>query len=348
MTICREIITDASAWKGPDFISKDTFALDLGARHIDAFDAALKELAARGVGLDEMQRQDFAVPGIAEELAGLFHEIQHGRGFVLLRGFPLERYSEAEISLIYWGIGTHFGIGVSQSVLGDRLGHVTDHSEADKNARAYRSARGLGLHTDFSEIVSLLSLAKAKQGGLTRIASAAAIHNAIFEHDRELLAPLYRGFPYYRSGEQAPGDDPVTPWPVPVFAYLKGRLSARYIREYIVRGAEILKRPLEDTDRAAVDCFEAFANSPDIYLEFMLEPGEALFQNNFSTLHARTAFKDDEAAGFKRHLLRLWLDVPGGRPAPKEMELFETTGIARQEGATPSGGGDAYKQFIKT
>ena len=78
----------------------------------------------------------------------------------------------------------------------------------------------------------------------------------------------------------------------------------------------------------------------------MLEPGEALFQNNFVTMHARTAFEDDEAAGFKRHLLRLWLDVPGGRPAPKEMELFETTGIAPQDGQTPSGGGDVYKQYL--
>lgn len=38
--------------------------------------------------------------------------------------------------------------------------------------------------------------------------------------------------------------------------------------------------------------------------------------------------------------------MPGGRAAPKQMELFEGTGIARQEGMTPSGGGDVYKQYV--
>lgn len=346
MDICRNRIGDASVWTGSDFASKDAYSIDLEPRHLAAFDAALARLRKAGIGLDTMERRHFEVRDIADDLAAVFREVQDGRGFVLVRGFPLERYSEEEIGLIYWGIGTHLGIGVSQSVLGDRLGHVTDHSRTDANARAYRSARELGLHTDFSEMISLLCLCKARSGGATRIASVTRIHNEILERAPECLEPLYRGFPYYRSGEQGPGEDPVTPWNVPVFAYMEGKLSARYIREYIDRGAAIRGRDLDGLDRQALDLFESLANSPDIYLEMMLEPGEALFQNNFVTLHARTAFVDDEAAGFKRHLLRLWLDVPGGRPAPKEMELFEGTGIAKQEGMTPSGGGDVYKQYV--
>ncbi len=346
MNICRELIADRSAWKGPELGSKDEYALELTPHHFAAFDAALARLRDGGVTLDSMERQDFDVPEIAGDLAQWFAEVQEGRGFVLLRGFPLERYSAEEIELIYWGIGTHMGIGVSQSVLGDRLGHVTDHSKQDPNARAYRNARELGLHTDFSEIVSLFSLAKAKRGGLSRIASATTVHNEIVKRHPSLLEPLYAGFPYYRSGEQGPGEAPVTPWKVPVFSFLDGKLSARYIREYINRGAEISGDALDSLMLQALDLFESLANSPDIYLEFMLEPGEVLFQNNFVTMHARTAFEDDEAAGFKRHLLRLWLDVPSGRPAPQEMELFESTGIAPQEGQTPSGSGDVYKQYV--
>jgi len=346
MNICLEQISDSSAWKGPDLGPKDDYAVDLEPRHIAAFDAALGRLRDEGVTLDTMERKHFDVADIASDLAHWFTQVQEGRGFVLVRGFPLERYSAEEIELIYWGIGTHMGIGVSQSVLGDRLGHVTDHSKQDPNARAYRNARKLGLHTDLSEIVSLFSLAKAKRGGLTRIASATTVHNEILKQDPALLEPLYEGFSYYRSGEQGPGEAPVTPWNVPVFSFLDGKLAARYIREYIDRGAVISGAALDARMLEALDLFEGLANSRDIYLEFMLEPGEALFQNNFVTLHARTAFEDDEAAGFKRHLLRLWLDVPGGRPAPKEMELFETTGIAPQDGQTPSGGGDVYKQYL--
>ena len=64
-------------------------------------------------------------------------------------------------------------------------------------------------------------------------------------------------------------------------------------------------------------------------------------------MHARTAFEDDEEApAARRHLLRLWLDVPNGRPAPKEMNVFGTVGISRQEGKTPTGEGDAYKTLL--
>ena len=65
------------------------------------------------------------------------------------------------------------------------------------------------------------------------------MHNEILKRDPALLEPLYEGFPYYRSGEQGPGEAPVTPWNVPVFSFLDGKLAARYIREYIDRGAAI-------------------------------------------------------------------------------------------------------------
>lgn len=346
MQTCTESISHRSAWKGPDFASKDSFAFDLEPRHLAAIDAAMDRVRRAELTLDDIERRHFDLPEMTEEIAALFDEIQHGRGFVLMRGFPLERYSQSEIGIIYWGLGTHFGTGVSQSVLGDRLGHVMDHSKQDPHARAYRSSRELKLHTDFSEIVSLLCLQKAKTGGLTRIASAVTVHNEILAHHPEFLEPLYRGFPFYRSGEQGPGEDPVTPWNVPVYSFIDGALSARYIREYIDRGMAIRGRDPTALEREAIDYFDAVANSPDTYLEFMIEPGEAIFLNNFTVLHARTEFEDDAAAGLKRHLLRLWLDVADGRPAPREMELFESTGIARQDGKTPSGGGEFYKQYL--
>lgn len=38
-----------------------------------------------------------------------------------------------------------------------------------------------------------------------------------------------------------------------------------------------------------------------------LEPGDMVFFNNLSMMHARDAFVDDEAKGLKRHLIRLIL-----------------------------------------
>ena len=43
----------------------------------------------------------------------------------------------------------------------------------------------------------------------------------------------------------------------------------------------------------------------------------------YDVLHARTAYRDDnDAAGAKRHMMRIWLSHPRGRPLP---EVFATT-----------------------
>lgn len=346
MEICRSIINHPSAWKASDFSAPDDYAFDLNARHYAAFDDALLRIRKQGLTLGEVEREHFEVPEIAGDIAGLFDEIQNGRGFVLIRGFPIDRYSEEELGLIYWGIGTHMGTGVSQSVMGDRLGHVMDHSHNDPNARAYRNKQDLSLHTDLSEIVSLLSLAAAKSGGLSQFASVVTIHNEILKTHPEYLEPLYEGFRYYRAGEEGPGEDPVTPWNVPVLACQNGLVSARYVRSYLENGAEVIGEPLSELQRRALDFFDETAKREDIMLEFLIEPGQAVFQNNYVVLHARSAFEDDVDAGIRRHLLRLWLDVPNGRPAPREMHLHSGPGIVQQADKRPSGEGDAYKALL--
>ncbi len=347
MEICREFIDHPSAWKASDFSSADDFAFDLNERHYAAFDAALANVRKQGLTLDDVEREQFQIPEIADDIAGLFDEIQKGRGFVLIRGFPLDRYSEEEIGLIYVAIGSYMGTGVSQSGMAEKLGHVMDHSRNDPNARAYRNKQDLSLHTDLSEIVSLLSLATAKTGGLSQFASAVTIHNEILRSHPEYLEPLYEGFRYYRAGEEGPGEDPVTPWKVPVLAYSEGLVSARYVRSYLENGAEVAGEPLTELQRRALDFFDETAKRQDIMLEFLIEPGQAVFQNNYVVLHARSAFEDEIETGHRRHLLRLWLDVPNGRPAPKEMHLHSEPGIMQQADKRPSGEGEAYKALLQ-
>ena len=271
--ICRTPITHPSAWRGSDFASPNEFAIELGPRHLQAFERALAHIRTEGLGLDDIERGHFDVPEIAGDIAAWFEEIQHGRGFVFLRGFPVDECSVEEIGIIYWGIGTHMGVGVSQSVLGDRIGHVMDYSSEDSNARAYRNKQALDLHTDLSEIVAMLSLSRARTGGLSRFCSAVTLHNEIRASHPEYLEPLYRGFPYHRAGEEAPGEAPVTPWNVPIFSYLEHKLSARYIRGLAAwrsSGARWMnsRSPRSTTDEVAV--------RPDVMLELALEPGEGL------------------------------------------------------------------------
>ncbi len=338
MSMIRSPIRHRGAWKATDFKSKDDIAVELTLKNLAALDELMRKARDSGKHLYDLTQADFDHPDVTGTLAEIRTEIMLGRGIVLLRRLPVERYTVDEASIIYWGIGTHFGKAVSQSVLGDRLGHVMDMTGDDPHARAYRNNYEGSIHTDMANVLGMLSLRQAKTGGLSRYASIAAIHNEILETRPELLEPLYRGFPRHRGGEQKPGDPPVTSENVPILTYKKGLLGCRYVRTSIEAAARAMGKPLPEDLREALDYFDMLARRPDILFEFMLEPGDMTLMNNQTMLHGRTAFKDDEDPSKRRHLMRLWIDAPIGAPG-----VFDTDqnapgrgGIPMQEGKTPS------------
>ena len=80
------------------------------------------------------------MPSVDGLLADARHELEYGRGFLLLRGLPIERYTDEEAGLLYRGIGAHIGAVVSQNAKGDLLGHVFDRGYAEYRGR--RDIRG--------------------------------------------------------------------------------------------------------------------------------------------------------------------------------------------------------------
>jgi hypothetical protein len=71
---------------------------------------------------------------------------------------------------------------------------------------------------------------------------------------------------------------------------------------------------MSEVELAVLDRFEEVTKRQELMLEFRLQPGEMYFINNYTILHARTAFDDFEEEDRRRHLLRLWLEVPQMRP----------------------------------
>jgi Taurine catabolism dioxygenase TauD, TfdA family len=83
------------------------------------------------------------------------------------------------------------------------------------------------------------------------------------------------------------------------------------VRTYVEAGEAAAGRPMDAAELAVLDRFEEVTKRPELMLEFTLQPGEMYFINNYTILHARTAFDDGDAEeDRRRHLLRLWLDVP--------------------------------------
>jgi hypothetical protein len=302
-------------------------------------------VAARGLRRDDLGRDDFPLAAIAPDLEAIRRRLDDGRGIVLVRGFPVGEWSPEDIELMYFGLGLHLGNPVSQSVMGDRLGHVVNVSDEDPNARAYRSQHELSLHNDLGNYHGMLCLGVARRGGESRYASSIAIHNAMLAEVPHHLPRLYRGYSLYRLGEEDPGTLPYTPHRVPVFSVCEGLLSSRYMRGFIEAAATLSGVPLEQEDIAALDGLDAIAHRDEIMLEFMLEPGEAVFYNNLFVMHARAAFEDDKPNGVRRHLLRLWIYAENARPVVPEIELFDHPGVLPQPGRSPSGEGKRLRSL---
>ena len=152
---------------------------------------------------------------------------------------------------------------MSQSVLGDRLGHVLDVTREDPHARAYRNRNELDPHTDRAHVVGLFSLRAARKGGVSHLTSALAVHNRLLAGRPDCLERLYEGFYMHRRGEEAPGEDPVTPWKVPVYSSIEGKVSCRWVRTYAVMGQEAKGEPLDGFAEEAVEAFLAAARSDE-------------------------------------------------------------------------------------
>src|SRR5579859_6458477 len=283
-------------WLGAEF-DRGALYWDFTPAHLAAIDELMAKLAGDKRPFHQITKRDFSHPALDADLAKLLAYIKTGPGLVVMRGFPVDRYTPEEMQTLYWGIGAHFGIGCSQSADGDYLGYVTD---VGKNSRGYTTARELTLHTDSAEIVGLLCVRDAREGGLSIYASSMKVHEIIARAHPEYLPVLERGFFCDRRGEEAPDDEPVTPYRVPVYSEKDGILSCRYVRGVIDRGAAALGGELTQLEKDALACFEAVAQRDDVRFEVMLRPGEASFINNYEMLHARTGFVDWDEPAKKR------------------------------------------------
>jgi alpha-ketoglutarate-dependent taurine dioxygenase len=332
--VYRLPIDHPSAWRPADFASPADYTIELMASQLRDLEHAMARVKAAGLGLDDLGREHFELPSLRPVIDEIRGQIEKGRGFVVVRRLPVEAYSKDDLAMIFWGIGTHLGHGLSQSVLGDRLGHVKDFTREDPLARAYRNKQELSPHTDSADLVGLFCLRDAQSGGVSRLTSATAVHNVLREEYPAVLERLYRGYSFHRRGEEQPGELPYTPYRVPVYSNTEGNVSARYVRTYVEAGEAAAGRPMDDTELAVLDRFEKVTKRPDLMLEFTLRPGEMYFINNYTILHARTAFDDGDAEeDRRRHLLRLWLEVPEMRPVHPHIRK---NGIGAVPGRTPS------------
>ncbi len=305
-------------WTSADVADESIWTEHFAADELEELDAALRCALGRSDDVLEVGRDDFPLPRLRERLVAIEKELISGRGFVRLRGIERERYSQAEMEMLYWGIGMHLGTPWAQNHKGHVLGDVTDQGKAMNDPTARGNELGgiaLPFHCDGSDLVGLMCLQNGLRGGLSAVANSVTIHNRMVREDPELAAELYNPLPYDYRGEQALGTRPY--YALPVFTDWNGRLFVRCIPPYILASQRHPEAPrIGELGMRALARLVELADDPANHVTMEFVPGDMQFINNYHVMHGRTEYADDRAEGRVRHLKRLWLetDVLDDRP----------------------------------
>jgi alpha-ketoglutarate-dependent taurine dioxygenase len=250
-------------------------------------------------------------------LATTRHDLEHGRGFVILDRLPVDRISAREAIALYWLIGQLLGEPIVQNVQGTLLYDVRDSGQdVAKGARFSVTNYESSFHTDNSfgetvvDYVGLLCLKTARSGGVSQVVSGLAAVEVLRREHPEVLQTLGQPFHVDRRGGIREGEAPTILRPAIELGQCEPLF--RYLRYWIEAGHEKVCEPLTPEQRGALDQFDEVLNRPALRAEFSLEPGQVYFINNRWILHNRTAFEDHPEPERRRHLVRLWLEASNG------------------------------------
>lgn len=115
-----------AVWYGPEVAARSDGLEHFSAAEVAELEAAALALAAIGPEPAAPGQASFPLPLLAPRLARVRAELLRGRGFVLLRGLPVQRWPQRVSELAFIGLGTHLCTALSQNAQGDLLGHVRD------------------------------------------------------------------------------------------------------------------------------------------------------------------------------------------------------------------------------
>jgi hypothetical protein len=298
-----------AAWY-PQGLSEQHWRHELTAEQLDEIEGALAVARAKGKSREALRAKDFPLAKLRHDVARWRRELVEGRGFLVIRGLPVDRWSEQDAETFFWCLGRHLGICGAQNPEGDLLGHVRDQRTGadDVTIRAYRTNIDIAFHCDAADAVGLMCLRAARHGGRSRIASSVTIFNELQRRHPELVPRLFEPLSFDTKAEGGLRFFPISPC-----AYAAGDLKTFYHSDYF---REVERHPdaprLGETERALLDAYDSLADEHCLEMDF--RPGDVQLLSNHHIVHARTAYEDHDESRLRRHLLRLWLSFPRQEP----------------------------------
>jgi hypothetical protein len=314
-TMLTEITTDA-AWRGDQLVKSDSWVYLLSEEQI----AELEVLGTRFVETDPdlrfVQKEEYPLVACAEAVSEWGRDVDSGRGFVLVRGLRTHLYSDALSAAIYYILGLHMGDPIRQNEMGDLVDSVYATSEKtmdDPTAKSSKVRDNLVYHSDSSDIVALMCLRPAMEGGASCLVSGAEIYNELLRRRPDLAPLLFE--PYHFDWKRQDTNAPANTYATPIIDMTDGIFSMYAGSLYILTAQDYPEVPRLTPEQIEVlKLFDEIAYEPGMAIEMDFRPGDIQWLSNYAALHARVIYNDYPEPQRRRHLLRLWLSRQGDRP----------------------------------
>lgn len=329
----EHFLSGPEVWSAAELNGRTDWIEHVEPAEVVEIDAMLKAFRGRSMELTELGRHDFPMPRMARRFEAIRSELEGGRGFALLRGLPIDRYSLEESRMVFWAMAVHLGDPQKQDRVGNRIHNVTNTGlrvDSTNSVRSFQTDDELTFHNDGGDAFMLLCLKTAKSGGVSKLVSVAKLYNEVLTRRPDLIEVLQQPFHFDTRDQHPTGLQVQTS---PILNFFDGRLSALYKRRYLLAAQRFPDVPrLTALQEQAVQLVEDICNDPAIQMNFSMQPGDVQMANNYSVLHARSKYEDYEDLAQRRHLLRAWLTLPNGRALPPHFELtreFRTSYLSR-------------------
>ena len=297
------LINHPCLWHSDELLARDEWLHTFTPEEVEALD----EIVSTGDAGD-------ANP-VVQRLRFVQDKLESGAGSCMMRGIPVQRYTEEQATALFSTLAGKVGTLLSQSAAGETVFSVRDagFKDDDPRSRGPNTRKKLSFHSDRCDVIAFLCLKQAKEGGENEVVSSAAIYNELANSRPDLLEILKQPFYYQRHNVDTANEKPWTQQPI--FSVNDGYFACNLLRVLIDRAYANPELPdMTEVQREALDAVEEIASRPEFHVRFRQEAGDMLFLNNWVTLHRRTEFVDHDDPAEKRHILRIWLSVPNSRP----------------------------------
>ncbi|KAF9894446.1 hypothetical protein FE257_007949 [Aspergillus nanangensis] len=291
---------------------------ELSGGDLEEVERALRYFQQLNLPVGQVSPETFPLPSLHAALREISNKLHNGRGFKVVRGVPVDKYTREENVIVYAGISSHVAPIRARQVL-DRpsqvvLSHVKDLTKTNEKkfiGIGTYTPELLTFHTDLGDIVSLLCLETAAEGGASQLASSWHIYNHLASTRPDLIQTLAEDWPHDMSGI---GSRPYVMRPVlhyqPATESAPERVIIHCVRRTFTGAHEAPRTPgippLTEAQAEALDTLHFLAQRFQLRLDF--RRGDIQYINNLSLLHAREAYLDSPDQ--QRHLIRLWLRDP--------------------------------------